>query len=200
VIVLEQASKRYGSVYALRDVTMQVGNTERLAVVGPNGSGKSTLLKLMAGMIRPSNGEVSIDGEHPRSMRKHIGYAGHDTYLYPYLTIYENLELFASLYGVDYRRVEQVVEMFHLGAKKDAPAGTVSHGQSQRASLARAFLHQPSLLLLDEPFTGLDEVSMTASLDAISAAKGTVVIVTHDLKTVAELGCRVAELQNGRLR
>ena len=169
-------------------------------MAGPNGSGKSTLLKLMAGMIRPSKGEVRIAGEPPRNQRGEIGYAGHETYLYPYLTIRENLRFYARLYGVDPLRVEQVIEMFRLGSKKDSPAGTVSHGQSQRASLARAFLHNPSILLLDEPFTGLDEDSKTASFEAIKQTAATVVIVTHDLQGLAGLGCRVTLLEEGRLK
>ncbi|MGH2788574.1 MAG: heme ABC exporter ATP-binding protein CcmA [Actinomycetota bacterium] len=173
---------------------------------GPNGSGKSTLLKVFAGLLRPTSGEVTVDGHVPRSraesVRRMIGYAGHDSGLYPDLTVAENLVLFARLYGMDPARVRNLIESVGLAEWAEAPAGALSAGLTRRAAVARAILHEPKVLLLDEPYANLDDDAAEMVSETVKSwrAPGRVgVIATHGAKLVKRFADGGVILKRGRI-
>ena len=159
--------KRYGRVAALRGIDFEIAPGEAVALLGANGAGKSSLLKILAGLSKPSHGQFGafVDGGTPpldrSSLRAAVGYVGHATLLYGELSARENLDFAARLYGqrANQERIDQVLEDFALANVADRRADTFSRGMAQRLAIARAVIHRPGLLLLDEPFTGLDELS-----------------------------------------
>jgi heme exporter protein A len=176
--------RRFGDRAALAGVDLEVAEGETAVLTGPNGAGKTTLLRVLATVLRPSAGEVEVAG-HPlpgeaRAARPLVGYAGHDPLVYAGLTARENLELYAALYGVDGGAVAAALARVGLAARAGDRVSELSRGMLQRLSLARATLHRPRLLLLDEPTAGLDSEGQ-AVLDALLAEGGrTVVIATHE--------------------
>jgi heme exporter protein A len=165
-----------------------------LAVLGPNGAGKSTLLGLVAGLMRPTAGSLRVNGERPRARaaRAAIGFIGHKTFLYPDLTARENLLFAARLFGVSDpdARAEVLLQEYDLQAVAHRHAGTFSQGMAHRLSIARGLVHDPSIVLLDEPFAGLDRMAaarLGARLREVRSGGRTVVLVTHDLARAAEL-------------
>ena len=153
--------RRFGERLVLDRLDMRVGAGERLLLTGPNGSGKTTLLRVIATVLRPQGGQVRVWGRplpgEARRVRADIGYVGHEPLVYPALTVGENLELYASLYGVGGERVGEVLDRVGLAARRRDPVADLSRGMRQRLALARATLHRPALLLLDEPTAGLDD-------------------------------------------
>lgn len=200
--------RSFGHVTVLRDLDLTLGPGEALAVVGPNGAGKTTLLRLLAGLLRPSAGEVTVlgrplHGDH--AARRAIGFLSHQSLLYDDLTVLENLTFAARLYGLA-RPVEhagQALEAAGLSARGGDTPARLSRGLLQRAAIARALLHRPRVLLLDEPFTALDEASsarLRETLRSVLAGGGAIVVVTHHLAEVWDLATRVAVLVGGRWR
>lgn len=193
-LVARDLVKRFGRSAALRGVDFEVEGASALAVLGANGAGKSTLLRLAAGLSRPTSGSLSIAGvpaARPEA-RARVGYAGHATWLYPALTARENLWFAARLRGLDraHERVDSLLEEEDLAGAAELPAGALSRGMAQRLSLARALLHRPELLLLDEPFDGLDASAaerLVARLRALRAGGHTLLLVTHDVRRAASL-------------
>ena len=155
--------KNYGLNAALRGVDLHVPPGKFVALVGPNGAGKSTLLRIVATLLRPSEGEVKVGGwlfpHHAARVRRHIGLVSHQPLLYRDLSAAENLEFFARLYQLDevQGRVEEALRKVGLFARQRDPVGGFSRGMVQRLTIARATLHEPDVLLLDEPYTGLDQ-------------------------------------------
>jgi heme exporter protein A len=185
-IVGESVEKRYGRKRALRGVSFSLPRQGFLLVTGPNGSGKTTLLRLLVGLAVPTKGNLSVEGE-----RGTLGYVGHEPLLYRELTAFENLDLFGRLYRVPERRERSgmLLERFGLWEVRADRVSTFSRGMTQRLALCRALLHDPALLVLDEPFTALDEDG-SALLDrelAAMAGGRTVVLSTHDPGRVARL-------------
>jgi ABC-type multidrug transport system ATPase subunit len=154
VIHARALEKRYGDKRILRGVTLDVDADDFLLVTGPNGSGKTTLLRLCAGLAAPSRGELDVSVERGR-----IGYLGHEPLVYRELTALENLDLYGRLYRVPERRERtgMLLERFGLWDARHARAGSFSRGMLQRLALCRTLLHEPRLLLLDEPYSGLDD-------------------------------------------
>jgi heme exporter protein A len=186
VIVGEGLEKRYGHKRALRGLSFTVRRSGFLLVTGPNGSGKTTLLRLVAGLAAPTRGTLTVEGE-----RGELGYVGHEPLLYRELTALENLELFGRLYRVCDRRERSgmLLERYGLWEVRGDRVSTFSRGMTQRLALCRALLHDPALLVLDEPFTALDEEG-AALLDrelASLAGTRTIVLSTHDPQRVAPL-------------
>ena len=198
--------KRFGPLVALRGVELRVPRGSLLAVLGPNGAGKTTLLRLLAGLARPSAGELRV-GEGAldrRASRGRIGFIGHATLLYPALTARENLRFAARLYGVvdPEPRIARLLEEHDLAAVADRPAGTCSRGLAQRLAIARGLVHDPDVVLLDEPFSGLDRAGagrLARRLAAGRAGGRTAVLVTHDLARAAELADSAIVLLRGRV-
>ena len=191
MIAGEGLEKRYGRKRALRGVSFSVPRRGFLLVTGPNGSGKTTLLRLVVGLAAPTKGTIIVDGE-----RADLGYVGHEPLLYRELTALENLELFGRLYRVPERRERSgmLLERFGLWEVRADRVSTYSRGMTQRLALCRALLHDPALLVLDEPFTALDEEG-AALLDrelAALAGERTIVLSTHD-------PVRIAPFATGRL-
>ena len=191
MIAGEGLEKRYGRKRALRGVSFSVPRRGFLLVTGPNGSGKTTLLRLVVGLAAPTKGTIIVDGE-----RADRGYVGHEPLLYRELTALENLELFGRLYRVPERRERSgmLLERFGLWEVRADRVSTYSRGMTQRLALCRALLHDPALLVLDEPFTALDEEG-AALLDrelAALAGERTIVLSTHD-------PVRIAPFATGRL-
>lgn len=197
----------FGPLRVLRGVDLQVSAGEALVVAGPNGAGKTTLLRVLAGLARPNAGEVRVLGRRlERSTpeaRRSIGFVSHQSLLYDDLTVRENVILAAKLYSVHDPgpAARRALDAVGLGDRGDDRPGRLSRGLLQRASIARALVHQPRVLLLDEPFTGLDgpaaERLRALLRDRLAAGIG-MVLVTHHLDEAWELGTRVAVLAGGR--
>ncbi len=198
--------KYYGDFPALRDITFGVDPGACLALLGRNGAGKTTLLKIIAGLSRAARGRISILGGDAReeAARREIGIIGHAISLYDELSAFENLRLFARLYGLDDagRAAAEWLERTGLEKVRDGLVREFSRGMRQRLAVARAFLHDPSVLLLVEPFTALDDraIALLQSLLRQALAAGrTIVISTHQLREALELSSHVALLVRGRL-
>ncbi len=200
-------SRHYGRQRALSRVSLNVRAGEIIGLLGPNGAGKSTLLGVLATLIAPSRGRV-LYGDLPArelgaALRRRLGYLSHELQLYPELTAGENLEFFARLYG-DTRpagRVSAALDQARLTDRGGDRVGGFSRGMRQRLALERALLHEPRLVLLDEPFTGLDERSVgdfVARLRGLRAAGRMVLLATHDLDVVDGLLDRAVILRAGR--
>ena len=198
--------RRFGPATALRGVDVSVGRGERVALVGPNGAGKTTLLRVLATALRPTSGSLAVCGidalRHPARARQVIGVAGHQSCLYGDLTVRENLRFYGRLYGVDRleSRIEEGLSRIGLDARADERVNRLSRGMQQRASLARAFLHDPEVLLLDEPETGLDDAAQRGLSEHIRdwAARGkAVLLASHRLEWAQALTDRAIVLNEG---
>jgi heme exporter protein A len=183
--------KRYGDKRVLRGVDFDVPRGGFLLVTGPNGSGKTTLLRLVAGLLAPTGGELEVDVE-----RGSLGFLGHEPLVYRELTALENLELYGRLYHVPERRerIGMLLERFGLWDARGERAGSFSRGMLQRLALCRALLHEPELLLLDEPFSSLDSDGAALVDRELAALAGerTFLVATHDPE-------RLSPLATGRL-
>ena len=185
-IAVEGLVRRYGDRPALDGVSFELRAGETLAVFGPNGAGKTTLLRVLASLLRPHAGKVSVDGaELPREAwraRARVGYLGHDPLLYGELSGRENLLFHARLFGAGAERVEELLAAIGMDVRADEPVRELSRGMVQRLAAARALLHDPSVLLLDEPRANLDPAAAELLEPLIGrAARKTRVLVTHDV-------------------
>ncbi len=203
VVVMERVWKVYAAP-ALRDVTVAASAGEVVAVLGPNGAGKTSLRRLLAGIARPTRGTVRVLGEDPSGLtvRRRLALAGHESSLTGHLTALENLQFYADLYGVSASRVDAALDEFGLRRHRHHQVRSLSRGTVQRLSLARTFLHDPTVVLLDEPFTGLDALAatgLTARLRRLRAEQRCVIMATHDLEEARPLADTVAVLVRGRL-
>ena len=189
------------------DLNLRVASGEVLALFGRNGAGKTTFLHLAATLMRPTEGRLLYgDGKEssPEEIRRKIGLVSHASFLYPDLTVRENLAFYARLYGLTNVTaiVEEAAERADLSARADSPVRSLSRGMQQRLTIARAVLHRPSLLLLDEPYTGLDPVSadrLSALLSQFREQGTAAILTTHDLERGLAAADRVAILESGRL-
>lgn len=200
--------KAYDRSPVLHSLTLSVQTGEKVAVFGPNGAGKTTLIKLLAGLLRPTDGSVRLWGRQPwgnggGAVRARVGLVGHQSYLYEELSARENLSFYARLYGVadGAVRIEQALATFDLEHRAHQAVRTLSRGLQQRVALARATLHEPQVLLLDEPDTGLDP-SAQESLHSFVAQGGpdlTVLMATHNVDMGLALCERSVVLTEGHL-
>ncbi len=205
-ISIRQLTKTFGRFRALHRVDMEVAPGSSLALFGPNGAGKSTLLGIIAGLVRPSRGQVFLDGDEitkdrDESLGKRIGALSCQTCLYDELTVLENLRFYGNLYRIENRkeRIEELLRTVGMEARAGSPVRTLSRGMNQRVALARVLLHDPDILLLDEPYSGLDQDALTMLKTILTARNKTILLVTHDLVRGLEAADRVAILNRGRL-
>ncbi|MBI4304602.1 MAG: heme ABC exporter ATP-binding protein CcmA [Chloroflexi bacterium] len=206
-IEVQGLTKSFGIYQALRGVDLKVSRGEVMVIFGPNGAGKTTLIKILATISRPSSGTVLIDGldlkDKAEEIRRQIGVVSHQTFLYHNLTAYENLEFYGRMFDVPRRRerIHEVVELVGMTARLHDRVGTFSRGMQQRLSIARCLLHKPSIILLDEPETGLDQQA-TAMLWNILQSEGaerrTVILTTHNLERGLAVCDRLRILAEGR--
>lgn len=201
-------TKRYGRVAALRSVKLSVAPGECVAIFGRNGAGKSTFLQIAGSLIRSYEGSVHIFGEDIRKAsletRRAVGFVLHDLCLYSDLTVLDNLRFFARLYGVadPEARARALLERVELATRGASTIRELSRGMKQRAAIARALVHDPRLLLLDEPFTGLDEISsqsLATMLREFANQGGTVLMSTHDVERAYPVATRAVILERGAL-
>ncbi|NIO67559.1 MAG: heme ABC exporter ATP-binding protein CcmA, partial [Anaerolineae bacterium] len=200
--------KSFGHKAVLKGIDLEVANGQFLTLVGPNGAGKTTLIRILATLSKATSGTVLIDGfdlaEEFVDIRRHMGLVSHQTLLYGDLTPDENLRFYGRMYDVPdlEDRIGAVLWQVGLEGRRHDPVRTFSRGMQQRLAIARAILHQPSILLLDEPDTGLDQhaAEMLHELLATVGTKGrTVLMTTHNLERGLSMGDRVAILAGGRI-
>jgi heme exporter protein A len=199
--------KAFGGRRAVDGVDIALAEGECLAIVGPNGAGKTTMLRMAASLIRPDSGSLTISGHsipsHAARVRAMIGYLGHQPLLYLDLTAWQNLEFFADLYGVPHARarIEEMLDRVDLLARAYDPVRTFSRGMAQRLGLARLLLHDPRLLLLDEPHAGLDADGRRVLDEIVCAAPSegrAILIASHELDRTRALAHREVVLTAGR--
>jgi heme exporter protein A len=203
-----EIEKRFGFRTAVRNLTLQVERGEFVALFGRNGAGKTTFLKIAATLMRPTKGRLVIEGYdvngEPEKARRRIGFLSHNTFVYRDLSALDNLKFFSRLYSVDDSEDRVLALLDRVGLRRLAgqPVRSFSRGLQQRVGIARVLLHDPSLLLLDEPYTGLD-AQATATLNSIldeSAASGkTVILTTHDLDQGLRAATRAVIIDKGRV-
>jgi len=201
-------SKSFGAIQAVDRLSFQVKEGESVALFGSNGAGKTTLIRMLTLSLRPTSGTLRIAGLDPRKddlgIRQRIGVISHQSYLYDDLTARQNLEFYARIFGAPRprERAEELLETVGLAARADDPVGTFSRGMQQRASLARALVHEPRVVFLDEPFTGLDPHgarTLRGTLERLREERRTVFMVTHNLTQGLELSDRWIILARGRI-
>jgi ABC-type multidrug transport system ATPase subunit len=198
-------TKAFETRFALRALDVDARGGDVVAVLGPNGAGKSTLLALCSTLSRPTSGELRLFGlpcaEAGAKLRGRIGVCAHATFLYEDLTVRENLEFYAKLYGVGATAVESAIDRFGITPRVADRVRTLSRGWQQRVAIARALLHEPDLVLLDEPTTGLDASAadhLAAIVDACRARGNAVLVATHDFAFAGRVATRVIVLAKGR--
>jgi ABC-type multidrug transport system ATPase subunit len=205
---LRDVSRLYGRRRALWHASLAAGAGEVVGLFGPNGAGKSTLLGLVSTLMRPTSGGIYFGGKDATTMgdalRGRIGLLGHDLFLYSELTARENLEFFGALYGVTSRaRIDAALERARLSERASDRVSGFSRGLRQRLALERALIHEPRVVLLDEPFTGLDVDStdlLIERLRALKAAGAIVIMATHDFDSAERVIDRMVCVKQGRLR
>jgi heme exporter protein A len=205
-VAIEGVWKFYGDYPALKDISFNIDAGGCLALLGRNGAGKTTLLRILAGLSKSAKGRVTILGGDARdeNTRRRVGVLGHGIGVYEELSAFENLRLFARLYGIDDPRKAAMewLERTGLDRVSDGLVREFSRGMRQRLAVARCFLHNPSLLLLDEPFTALDDraIAVLQGLLKTALSEGrTIILSTHQLREALELATDVALINRGKL-
>jgi heme ABC exporter ATP-binding subunit CcmA len=204
---LAGVTRVFGRRRAVDGVDLAIGGGECLALFGPNGAGKTTLLRLIAGLLKPTAGAVTVGGRSLRgdpAARALVGLISHQSMLYGALTALENVEFAARLYGVpDARRAAaRALERMQIAERADAPVKQLSRGLQQRVSIARSIVHEPSVVLLDEPYTGLDAIgaaALTEMLTALREGGAALVLVTHNVDEGLVVASQAAIMIGGRI-
>lgn len=212
IIETHNLSKRYqrGKTLALDNLNLKIPKGSLFGFVGPNGAGKTTTLRMLAGLLEPSSGEIFVAGEsvrqHPHAIHHHIGYMPDFFGVYQEMTAWEYLDFFARCHDIPARQrktvTEELLELVGLSEKRDADVGHLSRGMQQRLCLAHALVHDPQVLLLDEPASGLDpraRVEMRALLHELSAMGKTIILSSHILSELAEMCDEVGIIQHGKM-
>jgi ABC-2 type transport system ATP-binding protein len=208
-VVIEEATRRFGDFTAVSEVSLQVEEGTILGLIGPSGAGKTTVVRMLTGALQPTSGTVRVLGENPRRFRRRtrerIGYMPQLFSLYPDLTARENVDFIASLFGMllrsRHRRTREVLELVELWDARGRRAGNLSGGMQRRLELACALVHEPALLFLDEPTTGIDPILRTRIWEELQRLRdeGRTLLVTTQYLSEAELCDKVALIANGRL-
>jgi heme exporter protein A len=202
---LQSVTKSYDEAPILRDLNLSVNVGERLVLFGANGSGKTTLVKMLATLIKPTSGFIEIDGmelpKHGVRVRQNIGVLTHQYLLYDDLTGYENLRFFGKMFRVDHltERIMYLAEMIGISDKLHVRTRTLSHGMQKRFSLARALIHSPSILIMDEPETGLDQEAIEILVNIVKSVKSSLIMTTHNVEFGFRLADRVGIISGGSI-
>jgi heme exporter protein A len=206
IIEAENLRKTFAWTPVLQDVSCQIGAGEIVSIFGPNGAGKTTFLRLLATLLQPSGGTLRLFGHSPTdaATRRRLGFLGHDSFLYPDLTAEENLTFYGQAYQLKnaQARIDAILTEVGLQQWRKTPVRIFSRGMEQRLSLARALLHDPELLLFDEPYTGLDTRGVATLQTVLATAKErgkTVVLTTHDFALGLEISSKAFILHRGRI-
>lgn len=204
----KEIEKKFGYSHAVRNVSLQVRRGEFVVLFGSNGAGKTTFLKIAAMLMRPTRGSLAIEGfdveKRPEDARRNIGFLSHNTFVYRDLSPLENLKFFCRLYGVSDSedRLLGILDRVDLKRRARDPVRAFSRGMQQRVGIARTLLHGPSLILLDEPYTGLDAraaQTLNGFLDEAHAAGKTVILTSHDLSQGLRAATRAVILDKGSI-
>lgn len=207
VLEADRLTRTFAGRRVVNDVSLELREAECLALFGPNGAGKTTLLRLLAGLLRPTSGAARVNGVPLRgdpAARSHVGLISHQSMLYSALTVRENVELAARLYAVPdpSAAAERALRDMRVLERASTPVRALSRGLQQRVSIARALVHQPRVLLLDEPYTGLDAhgaAALTEILERLRAEGATLVLVTHNISEGLAVATHAAVMHGGRL-
>ncbi|XZE18549.1 ABC transporter ATP-binding protein [Pirellulaceae bacterium SH449] len=210
MIKTSQLTKKYDDMYAIRDIDLDLGQGDLFGFIGPNGAGKTTTMRIIATLLTPTFGEAYVCGHsiytHPKEIRRLVGYMPDFFGVYDDMTVIEYLEFFAAAYRIDARarrkRCDEMLEIVDLEFKRDAYANTLSRGQTQRLGLARVLLHDPAVLLLDEPLSGLDpraRIEMRALMRRLGAMGKTIIVSSHILPELADVCNKVGIIDSGVL-
>jgi heme ABC exporter ATP-binding subunit CcmA len=199
-------TKSFDERPVLRGVNLRIESGEHVALLGPNGAGKTTLIKILSTIMYPTSGKVMVCGldasEKSEEVRRRIGVVSHSTYLYNNLTAFENLDFYRRLYDVPVERIGEVADMVGMKLRLHDRVNTLSRGMQQRFSIARALLHNPGIMLLDEPETGLDQQAISLLWEIFRSEKEgrrTLVLTTHNLERSLELADRFLILSRGKI-
>lgn len=206
MITVKKLVKRFGPKTVLRELELEVDSGEFVALLGPNGAGKTTLLRILSSLMRPTSGFVQVASyrlpSQGASLRAKLGVVSHQPLLYGDLTAAENLQFFGKLYSIGPDRIPEILDLVGLLPRRDDLVRTFSRGMQQRLAIGRAILHNPSILLLDEPHTGLDQAAgeiLDRILKEVALEGRTVVMTSHDLLRSAELASRLVLLSKGKI-
>ncbi len=207
IIDIQNLTKRFGNYPAVNNVTMAVEEGDSFALLGPNGAGKTTLVRILGTLIKPNSGTVRIAGyditEEQEEVKRVIGVVSHNPYLYDELSARENLDFFASAYGVPKEKTESLLERVGLLFRADDLVGTFSRGMKQRLSIARVLLHEPKVLILDEPSTGLDLKGRRIFyeiLEELHSEGRTLLLTTHQMEEAERLCKKAAIMHKGTIK
>ncbi len=205
-VEVKKLTKSFDEHMALRGIDLKIEPGKSVVIFGPNGAGKTTLIKILATIMNPSSGMVLIDGldikNNAEKVRRKIGVVSHNTFLYGNLTAYENLDFYRRLYDLPEERISEVAAMVEMKSRLHDRVSTLSRGMQQRFAIARALLHNPTVILLDEPETGLDQQAISILWEALRGGKdkkNTVVLTTHNLERGLELADRLIILSRGKI-
>lgn len=207
MVEMKGVVQRYGKVTVIDQVDLSIQKGEIFGLLGPSGAGKTTLVKLMAGILQPTEGTISLNGTALRHLAqmKNFGFMAQSDALYQELTAWENLDFFASIYTLSRKkrrkRIREVLEMVNLSSSKDQPVERFSGGMKRRLSLAAALVHEPEMIILDEPTVGIDPVLRQSIWNELNHLKhkGVTIIVTTHVMDEAEKCDRLALLRNGKM-
>lgn len=210
MLEIKNLHKKYGKFYAVNDVNLSIQEGEIFGFVGPNGAGKSTTMKIICGLITATSGEVMVDGvdalRHNNKIKEKIGYMPDFFGVYDDLKVDEYLDFYASIYKIKdanrHKTISDLLELVDLGHKRDAYVDNLSRGMKQRLCLARSLIHNPKLLILDEPASGLDpraRVEMKAILKNLKDMGKTILISSHILSELAEMCTSIGIIDNGKI-
>ncbi|MGD9809155.1 MAG: ABC transporter ATP-binding protein [Deferribacterales bacterium] len=208
LIQFSKVNKKYGHIHAMRDVSVSFNKGEFISIFGPNGAGKSTFLKLLCTMTSPSSGDIMYEGTPLKKLkddfRSRFGVISHQPFLYSELTAMENLRFYAKLYGVEKidDRIKELLDKVELYKRRNDKVRGYSRGMLQRLSITRALLHNPDIVVLDEPYTGLDTHAsdiLTKILMELFDEQRTILMVTHNIKQGYDASSRLAIIRRGQI-
>lgn len=204
-IEMRNLTKRFQSIVALRDLNLKILRGEVTVLFGPNGSGKTTLIRILCTLSRQTSGDYSVDGidasGNGREVRRRMGVVLHDPLLYDDLTAAENLRFYCRMYGAEESRIDELLDLFELKHRRNDRVATLSSGMIKRLSIARAVIHDPDILLFDEPFSSLDTSSRAKVMSLIEQMRDdgkTILLTTHHLKEGYQIGERLLVMRKGR--